>query len=267
MAATIGFLGAGNMAAAMIDGLLAAGTPPSRLVCYSASGRSAAALAARTGILQATTLNELTANADAVVIAFKPQHLGSADPALAELSEGRLVISVLAGKKLATLARTFPRARNLVRTMPNTPSRIGAGVTGWCSSSPLRPSDAETLLTLLEAMGKAVEIPESQMDALTGVSGSGPAYVFEFAGALRDAGVAAGLEYAVAEQLANETILGAAKLLAARGLPAETLRNEVTSPNGTTFAGLQRLAAGEFRPLLTAVVAAAKARAEELSRD
>jgi pyrroline-5-carboxylate reductase len=120
---------------------------------------------------------------------------------------------------------------------------------------------------LLTAMGKAVEIPESQMDALTGVSGSGPAYVFEFAAALRDAGVAAGLEPAVAESLANETILGAARLLVHRGVPAETLRNEVTSPNGTTFAGLQRLAAGEFRPLMTAVVAAAKARAEELSRD
>jgi pyrroline-5-carboxylate reductase len=267
MASSVAFLGAGNMAAAMIDGLLAAGTAPERLVCYSASGRSAAALAARTGIRQADTLAALTAEADAVVIAFKPQHLAAADATLAELTRGRLVISVLAGKKLTALGRVFPFARNVVRTMPNTPSRIGAGMTGWCAASPLRPSDAETLQTLLGAMGKAVEIPESQMDALTGVSGSGPAYVFEFAAALRDAGVAAGLEPAVAELLANETILGAARLLARRGVPAEVLRNEVTSPNGTTFAGLQRLAAGEFRPLMTAVVAAAKARAEELSRD
>lgn len=267
MTTSVAFLGAGNMAAAMIDGLIAAGTPPGRLICYSASGRSAAPLASRTGIRLATSLTELTAEADAVVIAFKPQHLAAADPTLAELTRGRLVISVLAGKRLATLSRAFPFARNVVRTMPNTPSRIGAGVTGWCAASPLRPSDAETLQTLLGAMGKAVEIPEGQMDALTGVSGSGPAYVFEFAAALRDAGVAAGLEPAVAETLANETILGAARLLARRGVPAETLRNEVTSPNGTTFAGLQRLAAGEFRPLMTAVVAAAKARAEELSRD
>jgi pyrroline-5-carboxylate reductase len=165
------------------------------------------------------------------------------------------------------LQRAFPAARNVVRTMPNTPSRIGAGMTGWCSALPLSAADRALFQGLMDAMGQAVEIPESQMDALTGVSGSGPAYVFEFAAALREAGVAAGLAPAVAETLANQTILGAAQLLVRRGLPAETLRNEVTSPNGTTFAGLQRMAAGEFRPLIAATVLAAKARAEELSRD
>jgi len=264
---SIAFLGAGNMAAAMVDGLLAAGTPAAELACFSASGRSAGALAERTGIRQAGSLADLLQTADALVIAFKPQHLASADPSLAELTQGKLVVSVLAGKKLATLQRAFPAARNVVRTMPNTPSRIGAGMTGWCSAHSLTPADRGLVQTLLGAMGQSVEVAESQMDALTGVSGSGPAYVFEFAAALRDAGVAAGLQSDVAEQLANQTILGAARLLVARGIPAETLRNEVTSPNGTTFAGLQRLEAGGFRPLIAATVLAAKARAEELSRD
>ena len=140
--ARIAFLGAGNMAAAMVDGLLAQkAAAPADLVCFSGSGKTAAALAARTGIGQAGSLDELLAAADTLVVAFKPQHLASADPRLAELAAGKLVISVLAGKKLARLAQAFPRARNIVRTMPNTPGQIGAGITGWCALHPLAAAD------------------------------------------------------------------------------------------------------------------------------
>lgn len=267
MDAGIAFLGAGNMAAAMVDGLIARDPgAKARLAAFTASGKSSQALAARTGIRAAASLPDLLQGAGALVVAFKPQHLATADGALAELTAGKLVISVLAGKTLATLARTFPAARNLVRTMPNTPSRIGAGMTGWCALAPLSAPDRTLVEGLLGAMGKSVEVAETQMDALTGVSGSGPAYVFEFAAALRDAGIAAGLEAKTAEALAVETLLGASRLLARRGLPPETLRDEVTSPNGTTFAGLQRLAAGDFRGLVRETVLAAKARAAELAR-
>jgi pyrroline-5-carboxylate reductase len=163
--------------------------------------------------------------------------------------------------------KTFPRARNLVRTMPNTPSQIGAGITGWCVRDPLAPADQTTVDTILGALGKAVEVVETQMDALTAVSGSGPAYVFEFAAALRDAGIAAGLNTETAQKLSVETLLGAARLLARMNIEPETLRNQVTSPNGTTFAGLQRMAAGDFRGLIRETVLAAKARSEELSQD
>ena len=186
---------------------------------------------------------------------------------LAGLTAGKLVLSVLAGKKIASLARVFPRARNLVRTMPNTPGQIGAGITGWCVRDPLTAADRATVETLLGALGQSVEVAEPQMDAVTGVSGSGPAYVFEFAAALRDAGVAAGLEPATAQKLAVETLLGAARLLARKNIEPETLRNQVTSPNGTTFAGLQRMAARDFRGLIRETVLAATARSEELSRD
>lgn len=263
----IAFLGAGNMAAAMVDGLLAKNLPPADLVCFSGSGKTATALAARTGIAYAASLDALLANADTVVVAFKPQHLAAADPRLADLTAGKLVVSVLAGKKVATLAKTFPRARNLVRTMPNTPSQIGAGITGWCVRDPLSSDDRRVVETLLGALGQSVEIAESQMDALTGVSGSGPAYVFEFAAALRDAGIAAGLAPDVAQKLSVETLLGAARLLARKNIEPETLRNQVTSPNGTTFAGLQRMAARDFRGLIRETVLAAKARSEELSKD
>ena len=127
-------------------------------------------------------------------------------------------------------------------------------------------SDHQIVTALLGALGKAVEVSENQMDALTGVSGSGPAYVFEFAAALRDAGIKAGLNAETANTLAVETLLGAAKLLASENKPAEILRDQVTSPNGTTFAGLNRLKEGNFRELIAATVQAAKARSEELSK-
>ena len=264
---TIAFLGAGNMAAAMVDGLLAKQVSATRLRCYSGSGKTATTLASRTGITQAATLPQLLEGADAVVIAFKPQHLASADPLLSELTRDKLVISVLAGKRLATLGRSFPHARNLVRTMPNTPGQIGAGITGWCAARSLSAADRNLVEQLLQALGVAIEVAETEMDALTAVSGSGPAYVFEFAAALRDAGVAAGLARSTAEKLAVETLLGAARLLARKAIDPEVLRDQVTSPNGTTFAGLHRMAARDFRGVIRETVAAAKARSEELSRD
>lgn len=263
----IAFLGSGNMASAFVGGLLSSGMEPANLVCYSGSGKSALVLAERTGIQQVNTLAELMQDADTLVVAFKPQHLASADPRLAELTAGKLVVSVLAGKKLSSLARVFPRARNLVRTMPNTPGQIGAGITGWCAAAPLLPEDRATVAALLQALGQAVEVAESDLDAVTGLSGSGPAYVFEFAAALRDAGEAAGLNRSTAEKLAVETLLGAARLLARKQIDPEILRDQVTSPNGTTFAGLQRLKAGEFRGLIRETVLAATARAKELSQD
>ncbi len=264
----IAFLGSGNMATAFAEGLLAKNAATqSELLCFSASGKSAAVLAEKTGILQARSLVELLAGADTLVVAFKPQHLATTDPALANLTDGKLVLSVLAGKKISSLQRVFPQARNIVRTMPNTPGQIGAGITGWCVTAPLSATDRATVETILGALGKAVEVSEAQMDAVTGVSGSGPAYVFEFAAALRDAGVAAGLAPETAQTLAVETLLGAARLLARKNIEPETLRNQVTSPNGTTFAGLQRMAARDFRGVVREAVLAAKARSEELSKD
>jgi len=263
----IAFLGSGNMASAFVDGLLSSGMEPASLVCYSGSGKTAAALAGRTGIRQVNTLPELLQDADTLVIAFKPQHLAAADSGLADLTAGKLVVSVLAGKKISSLTRIFPRARNLVRTMPNTPGQIGAGITGWCAAAPLLAEDRTTVAALLQALGQAVEVPENDLDAVTGLSGSGPAYVFEFAAALRDAGEAAGLNRSTAEKLAIETLLGAARLLARKQIDPEILRDQVTSPNGTTFAGLQRLKAGGFRGLIRETVLAATARAKELSHD
>ncbi len=268
MSSTLAFLGAGRMASAIVDGLVAqGGYRPADLICLSGSGQTAQALAQRTGIRLATTLEELLREADILVVAFKPQHLASADPKLGELTAGKLVVSVLAAKTLARLEKTFPRARNIVRTMPNTPAAIGAGITGWCAARPLTESDRTTIIGLLGAIGREVELPESQIDALMAISGCGPAYIFEFAAALRAAGEKAGLDHATAHLLTLETILGAARLMVRTGTEPETLRNQVTSPNGTTFAALKRFEAHHFRDIVTEAVLAAKQRSEELSKD
>ena len=263
----IAFLGAGRMASAMVGGILGKGVRPDDLACTSGPDDTARQLAARTGITALGDLAKLLAEADAVVLACKPQQLASLDPRLADLTAGKLVLSILAGKRLASLAQKFPKARNLVRAMPNTPGQIGAGVVGWSSLQTITTADRQIVDLILGSLGKMVALREDQLDAVTGLSGSGPAYVFEFAAALREAGIAVGLDRDTAKLLAYETLLGSAKLLVQSPEEAEELRNQVTSPNGTTYAGLMRMEAHKFRAIITETVLAATKRSEELSKD
>ncbi|MBI3884858.1 MAG: pyrroline-5-carboxylate reductase [Opitutae bacterium] len=264
----IAFLGTGNLASAIVRGLLANKVcAPADLAGTSKTGASAQKLAAETGLTFEPDLAKLLGAADTVVVAFKPQSLASADARLADLTRGKLVISVLAGKRLARLAQVFPHARNLVRFLPNTPSAIGAGITGWCAASPLSPADHAIVRSVLDAIGVAVEVAEPHLDAITALGGSGPAFLFEFVAALREGGLAAGLPPDVARRFATETVLGAARLLARSGADPETLRAQVTSPNGTTHAGLQVMAAANFRATMRDTILAATRRAEELAKD
>jgi pyrroline-5-carboxylate reductase len=264
----LAFIGAGNLASAIVRGLLKHQVyTASQIACTSKGGITAQKLADAIGITFEPDLPLLLGSADIVVVAFKPQSLAAADPRLAELTAGKLVVSLLAGKKISTLARTFPRARNLVRTMPNTPAAIGAGVTSYASLSPLNLADRGSLVAMLDALGSHLEVDEKHLDALTALGGSGPAFLFEYVAAMREAGIAAGLTPEVATKVATETTLGAARLLAQAGESPETLRDKVTSPNGTTFAGLQVLAARDFRTMVKDAVLAGTRRAGELSKD
>lgn len=268
MTTNTAFIGSGNMASAMVDGLLARDpTARGSLACFSASDGTAEKLAGRTGIKCAADLPSLLGPADFVVLAFKPQHLAAADPQLAPLTAGKLVLSILAGKPLAALQKVFPQARNIVRAMPNTPAAIGAGITAFCPLHPLTPGDRALVEQLLGALGQYLELAEEHMNAVTALSGSGPAFLFEFVAALREGGIAAQLPADTAARLAIQTVLGSARLLAQRGVDPEILRNQVTSPNGTTLAGLQTMEAGDFRGLIRKTVLAAQARSVELSRD
>ncbi len=263
----IAFLGAGRMSGAIIHGLLARNVfNPDEIGCTSAPDGTAEALAEKTGIHATYSLEDLLENASVVVAAFKPQQLPDIDPRLTALTQGKLVLSILAGSTVAALAGKFPQARNIVRVMPNSPGQIGAGISAYCFRDAPTPGDRKLVEDTLGSLGEHLELPEPQLDAVTAVSGSGPAYVFEFISALRDGGVAAGLEPAVAHQLALATVAGAARLVQESGIDPDTLRDQVASPGGTTLAGLKKMEEGGFRQILTETVSAAKKRSEELSR-
>jgi pyrroline-5-carboxylate reductase len=262
-----GFIGAGRLGSAIMEALVKKGTcRPDEIGCTSLMDGTAPAVSERLQVRFFQSTSGLLDESDTVVLAIKPQQLVSLDPLVAEKTRGSLVISVLAGTPLDRLKEVFPRARNIVRTMPNTPARIGAGITAFCAREPLELDDQRRVDDLLSAMGTSVPVTEKDMDAVTAVSGSGPAYVFEFVAALRDAGCEAGLDRNVACNLALETVLGSVRLLARLGSDPEALRDEVASPNGTTVAALDQLKKAGFRTMINRAVLAAKTRSEELSR-
>lgn len=255
------------MAGAILRGLLAKrAVAPERVAVLAGSGASAPKLAAETGTRLATGLADLLTGAEVFVLACKPQHFAGLDPALAELTAGKLVISVLAGIPNARLRAAFPKARAVVRTMPNTPGRIGAGVTPYSPAEPLAEPDRVVVETALGALGETFPVDEAKMDAVTCASGSGPGFFFEIVAAFEAGAVAAGLTPEEAKRLIRATFVGSAKLLEATGESPEALRNAVTSPNGTTFAGLNALAARDLRGTIAAAQLAARDRSRELAK-
>jgi pyrroline-5-carboxylate reductase len=266
LAGLIVLCGAGKMGAALLEGWLRAGLAPDRIgVIEPDPAPAVAALAAR-----GVRLNPDPAtlkNASAIVIAVKPQIAAEALPALAPMiGPATVVVSIMAGRTLQFLAGALRHAGALVRAMPNTPAAIGRGIT---VAVPLRVSETQRDLAhrLLIATGTVEWVAnEALMDAVTAVSGSGPAYVFLLAEALTQAGVASGLPQPLAEKLARETVAGAGELLHRSTLDAATLRENVTSPGGTTAAALDVLMREDgLPPLLKKAVAAATERSRKLA--
>lgn len=266
MSIKIVFIGSGRMASAIVHGLLEKEHyAPEEIACTCGEDSTGPALAEATGIHYFPNITQALCETEAVVLACKPQQFDAIDQNLADAAGGKLVLSILAGTTLARLSYKFPKARNIVRTMPNTPGQIGAGVSVFSHFRDLSGKDSNIVENTLSSLGNFHEVEESDIDAVTAVSGSGPAYVFEFAAALRDAGINAGLPKELAESLSVDTLLGAAMLLAEGESSAEDLRNAVTSPGGTTAAALEVLEEADFRKLLDQTVAAAKARSLELA--
>ena len=261
------FIGSGNMAAAMVRGLLGRpGVAPADLACIGGAGMSSLLLSQSTGIRLATSPADLLAGADVAVLACKPQQLAGLDRAYAEHAAGKLVVSVLAGTRLERLRAAFPRARALVRAMPNTPGAIGQGITAWCAEAELAEADRAALALLLVGMGDCVPVTESQLDAVTAVSGSGPGFFFEFLAAYEAAAVGLGLEPKLARRLVRTTFIGSIALADATGKDPRALRDEVTSPNGTTRAGLDVLQGARLAETVARALEAARDRSRELSR-
>jgi len=266
MADGLAFIGAGRMAGAMVRGILRQGSwPAGKIACTSAPDGTAEALASDTGINCTYDLEELVRDAGWIILACKPQQLAQLPADLAGLSRDKRILSILAGTPIDRLATVFPHAANIVRCMPNTPGMIGAGITAFSPKQELSREDEAAVRQILEALGEVVAMPEDLLNAVTGVSGSGPAYVFEFVAALRDGGIAAGLDNTTAYKLALKTVQGAAALLEAVPETPETHRNWVSSPGGTTLAGLAVMEQAGFRGTLRDTVLAATRRARELA--
>jgi len=268
MRTRIVFIGAGRMASAIIRGLLEQKHyQPAEIACTCGNDPTGPELAKETGIRYYADITNAASKADAIVLACKPQQFASLDTELINAASGKLILSILAGTPLARLSGKFSSARNVVRTMPNTPGQIGAGVTAFAPLSPLEAQDAEIVENALSSLGNFHEVEENDLDAVTALSGSGPAYVFEFAAALKEAGINCGLEAELASSLTIDTLLGAAMLLAESESSAEDLRNAVTSPGGTTAAALGVFKDAGFRDLVDKALAAAKARSLELAQE
>lgn len=263
----LAFIGAGRMAGAMVRGLLRSGAcQPADIVVIGGASASAAKLSAETGVRLATSAADLLLGADAVVVACKPQVFLKLDPSFGPPAAGKLVLSVLAGTRLAKLGAFFPGARALARAMPNTPGAVGQGITALCSAQALSPVDTATVQAILSGLGSVVDVPETMFDAVTAVSGSGPGFFFEYVAAYEQAAVGLGFTPEQARSLVRQTFSGSLALLAATGETPDNLRDQVTSPGGTTRAGLDALEAGKFRDVVAAALIAARKRGEELGK-
>ena len=262
---TVGFIGTGNMAEALIRGLLNAGVAEKDQVIGSDPREERCAeISGRYGIRVVADNLEVAKQADILVLSVKPQVMAKVlDQVGKTIHPHALVISIAAGIPLAAIEAKLPQAR-VIRTMPNTPALVGAGATAIAAGGHATDEDLRAAKRIFDSVGMTVILDEAQMDAVTGLSGSGPAYVFLVIEALSDAGVKVGLSRHIAQALAAQTVLGSARLLIETNEHPGRLKDMVTSPGGTAIAGLHTLEAGGLRTTLMNAVEAATRRSREL---
>lgn len=265
---TIAFVGGGNMARALIRGLVGTATVRAeQIIAADPDESKLRTLEAELGIRCTGDNAEAVEEASVVVLATKPQILARVLPGVAAaLDSNTLLISVAAGIPTGLIERALPPGTRVVRTMPNTPALVGAGATAIAAGTHATEEDLALAEMLFRSVGISVRVPEAQLDAVTGLSGSGPAYVFAMIEALRDAGVREGLPEDTALQLASQTVFGAARLMRDENESPEVLRARVTSPGGTTRAGLDALADAGFAEAIAGAVRAATRRSVELGQ-
>lgn len=263
----IGFVGGGNMAEALIRGLLQANVMPAgTIVASDVSAERRSHLASAYGIRATENNRQVAELAPIVVLAVKPQGMRAIVSELAGVPAGKLFISIAAGVKLSQLSEWLGDARPIVRVMPNTPALVLAGMSVLCPNATCAKADVETARRIFAAVGDAVVLErEDLLDAVTGLSGCGPGYVFVILDALTEGAVKLGLPRDLARRLSVQTVLGAAKLAAETGRQPAELRDMVASPGGATLAGLECLERGNLRATLMGAVEAATRRSRELS--
>ena len=264
----IGFLGAGKMATALAQGFVNAKlVKANQLLAADPFDAARKHFTATTGAKTAATNAAVAKTTTVIVLATKPDQVAAA---LAEISgaftKQHLLISIAAGVTLAKLEAVLPAGARVIRVMPNTPALVGAGAAGFALGKNASVADAELAKQLLSAVGLAFQVKESLLDAVTGLSGSGPAYVYQFIEALSDGGVAAGLPRDIATKLAAQTVLGGAKMVLETDQHPGALKDQVTSPGGTTIEGLHELEKGKLRGTVMSAVRAATEKSKKLGQ-
>ena len=264
----IGIVGGGQMGEALIRGMVESGlTAGENITVVEPINRRREYLAATYQVSCVETAEELAADSKVIILAVKPQIMR---PVLQQysvhLTREHLVISIAAGVPLSLLEQGLGEDIPIIRVMPNTPALVLAGASAMSGNQNIRQEDMEIAQQIFSAVGTCVEVPENLLDAVTGLSGSGPGYIFTFLEAMIDGGVLAGLPRPVAEQLATQTLYGSAKLALESNEPAAVLKGRVTSPGGTTITGLQVLEEAGLRGTVMTAVEAAAGRSAELGQ-
>ncbi|KAL7532563.1 hypothetical protein ACHAXR_004702 [Thalassiosira sp. AJA248-18] len=265
MANNIGFIGAGMMASSLIDGIVAKGIRENTQIYCSDIWPPAREAASKKGYNATESNAEVCANSDnAIFLAVKPNCIMDACKDIVEAKDsGAVIVSIAAGVTLESLEKALP-GRRVIRVMPNTPCLVGEAACGFSLGAHATDDDRTLVKTLLDAVGVSMEVNETLLNAVTGVSGSGPAYVFQFIEALSDGGVRAGLPRNVATMLAAQTVKGAAEMVLKTGKHPGELKDAVTSPGGTTIAGVEALEKGGFRAATISAVTSATKRSMQL---
>ena len=264
---TIGMIGTGNMANALIDGLIRSGaTQAENIICSDASERQLEIAQKKFNVATTTNNIEVIQKADIIIYAIKPQIMASVLKETADhLDKSKLIISIAAGVPLAAIEALLQKDLRLIRVMPNVAVAVREGATAIAAGDHATKEDVELAMAIFNSVGKSIFLKENYlMDAITGLSGSGPAYIFMIVDALADAGVKVGLSRKDALLLASQTILGSAKLLLETETHPGQLKDSVTSPGGTAIAGLHTLEKGGLRTTLINAVEAATNRSKDL---
>lgn len=260
----LGVIGCGKMGSALIEGIVNSGVcRGSDTIVFDSWLPAAEGLSDKTGGLLAKSNADVVDRADVILLCVKPQGLVDM---LNEIGESRdkLLISIAAGVKIGTIEAAVQNRHRVIRVMPNTPAMVAKGASGFALGADATPEDASVTLTLLQSVGYAVEVKEEDLDAVTALSGSGPAYVFLLVEALVEASMEQGLSGETALRLATATVAGAAEMVETTGENPSVLRENVTSPNGTTFAALESFREDNFKGIVKKALNAARDRSIEL---
>lgn len=264
----IGFIGAGRMGTGLMQGLIETGTVSKRdLMASDAQADARQRLTKTLGVKTAADNREVADFAQTIVLAVKPQMLAAVLDGLRDaVTPAHLVVSIAAGVPLHRLERALVPGVRVVRVMPNVACMVGEAASAYCLGKRARAADARVVEAVLDSAGRCIQVNENLMDAVTGLSGSGPAFAATVIGALADGGVKVGLHRDVATMLAAQTVLGAARMILDGKTTPEALKDMVTSPGGTTIAGMHALEAGGLRAALIDAVEVATRRSQELGR-